>query len=73
MSLADESRRTAPGYFNAWTSKRPDEAVSFLADDLAFCGSTNSYSSAEQFRPVPIGFAGMTRRAQLSKPLVESD
>ena|SRR6267154_1202529 len=73
MSAAEETRKAVLGYFNAWTAKRPDEAYRYLADDLAFWGPTNSYSSAEQFRPALIAFAGMTRRAQLTKLLVEGD
>jgi hypothetical protein len=73
MSQAEETRKTVLGYFSAWTAKRPDEAYAFLADDLAFWGPTNSYSSAEQFRPAPIAFAGMTGRAQLTKLVVEGD
>jgi len=73
MSNADETRKTVLAYFNAWTAKRPDEAFTFLAEDLAFWGPTNSYGSAEQFRPALIAFAGMTRRAQLTKLVVEGD
>jgi hypothetical protein len=36
MSQADETRKTVLAYFNAWTAKRPDEAFTLLADDLAF-------------------------------------
>jgi hypothetical protein len=73
MSAAEATRETVLGYFNAWTTKRPDEAYTFLADDLTFWGPTASYSSAEQFRPALIAFAGMTKRAQLTKLLVEGD
>ena len=73
MSAADETRETVLGYFNAWTARKPDEAYTVLAADLAFWGPTASYSSAEQFRPALIGFAGMTKRAQLTKLLVEGD
>lgn len=73
MSQADETRKTVLGYFNAWTAKRPDEAFTFLADDLAFWGPTNSYTSAAQFRPGLNAFAAMTKRAQLAKLIVEDD
>jgi hypothetical protein len=53
-------------YFNAWTTRRADEAYAFLADDLAFWGPTASYTSAQQFRPALVAFAGMTKRAQLT-------
>ena len=73
MSKAEETRETVLGYFNAWTAKRPDEAFAFLADDLAFWGPNASYSSAAQFRPGLNAFAGMTKRAQLTKLIVEGD
>jgi hypothetical protein len=73
MSKAEETRETVLGYFNAWTSKRTDEAYAFLAEDLVFWGPTASYASAEQFRPGLVAFAGMTKRAQLTKLVVEGD
>jgi SnoaL-like domain len=73
MSTAEATRETVLGYFNAWTARRPDEAFAFLADDLVFWGPTASYTSAEQFRPALVAFAGMTKRAQLTKLLVEGD
>jgi hypothetical protein len=73
MSKAEETRETVLGYFNAWTSKRTDEAYAFLAEDLVFWGPTASYASAEQFRPGLVAFAGMTKRAQLTKLVVEGE
>ena len=73
MSKAEETRETVLGYFNAWTSKRTDEAYAFLAEDLVFWGPTASYASAEKFRPGLVAFAGMTKRAQLTKLLVDGD
>jgi hypothetical protein len=73
MSTAEETRETVLGYFIAWTAKRPEEAFTYLADDLAFWGPTASYTNAEQFRPALIAFAGMTKRAQLTRLIVEGD
>jgi len=73
MTAAEETRATVLGYFNAWTTNKTDEAYTFLADDLAFWGPTASYTSAEEFRPALIRFASMTKRAQISKLLVEGD
>jgi ketosteroid isomerase-like protein len=56
MSKAEETRETVLSYFNAWTTKRPDEASAFLADDLVFWGPTASYTSAQQFRPALVAF-----------------
>ena len=70
---ADETRRAVQGYFDAWTSHRPDEAFAFLAPDLKFGGPTASYESAEAFRPALNGFAAMTKWARVVELLVDDD
>jgi hypothetical protein len=73
MNTSEETREIVLGYFNAWTANKVDEAYAFLADNLAFWGPTASYASAEEFRPGLIRFAAMTKRAQITKLLVEGD
>jgi SnoaL-like domain len=73
MTTSEETRKTVLGYFNAWTTHKTDEAYAFLADDLAFWGPTASYASAEEFRPGLIQFAAMTKRAQITRLLVDGD
>ena len=67
---ADETRRAVEGYFNAWTTHRPDDAFAFLADDLKFAGPTAAYDSAEAFRPALNAFAAMTKRAKIVELLI---
>jgi hypothetical protein len=73
MTTSEETRKIVSGYFDAWTSNKTDQAYAFLADNLAFRGPTASYASAEEFRPALIQFAAMTKRAEITKLLVEGD
>ena len=73
MTMSEETREIVSGYFNAWTTNKTDAAHAFLADNLAFWGPTANYTSAEEFRPALNQFAAMTKRAQITKLLVEGD
>jgi hypothetical protein len=73
MTTQDETRRVVESYFAAWTANRPDEAYALLAEDLEFSGPTNSYRSAEAFRPALVRFAAMTRSARITELLVAGD
>ena len=61
------------GYFNAWTGHQPDDAYSFLAEDLNFAGPTGSYDSAAAFRPALQGFAAMSRAARVVELVIDGD
>jgi ketosteroid isomerase-like protein len=71
--MDSETRRVVMGYFDAWTSRRVDDAFALLAPDLRFWGPTASYESAEAFRPALQGFAAMTRGARVTELLVDGD
>jgi ketosteroid isomerase-like protein len=73
MTMEDTTRRVVEGYFDAWTTKRVDEAFALLAEDLEFAGPTASYRSAEAFRPALVNFAAMTKAARLVELTVEGD
>jgi hypothetical protein len=68
-----ETRAVVLRYFEAWTSKRTDDAFACLAADLEFAGPSASYRSAEEFRPALIGFAAMTRGARVVDLVVAGD
>ncbi|HKV86763.1 MAG TPA: nuclear transport factor 2 family protein [Candidatus Dormibacteraeota bacterium] len=70
MDEASETRAAVEGYFQAWTTRRPEEAFAFLAPDLKFSGPTASYESADEFRPALDGFAAMTRSARIVELVV---
>lgn len=72
-TTSDETRRVVEGYFNAWTTKRVDDAQSLLAPDLEFSGPTASYRGAEAFRPALANFAAMTMWARIVELLVDGD
>lgn len=73
MSDSAETRRVVEGYFDAWTSKRTDDAYALLADDLHFTGPNAEYHSRAECRPGLLGFAGLSRNAQKLELLVEDD
>ena len=73
MTIQDTTHRVVEAYFNAWTTKRVDEAFALLAEDLEFVGPTASYRSAEAFRPALVNFAAMTRDARAVELTVEGD
>lgn len=73
MSDSAETRRVVEAFFDAWISKRTDDAYALLADDLHFTGPGVEYRSRAEFRPGLLGFAGLTTRAQLLELLVEGD
>ncbi len=70
MTDEEVTRRVVRGYFDAWTSKRVDEAFAHLAPDLEFWGPTSSFTSAAAFRPALEGFAAMARSAKIVELLV---
>jgi SnoaL-like domain len=67
----DETRRVVEAYFRAWTSRRTDEAFALLADDLHFTGPSAEYRTREEFRPGLVGFAGLTKSADVVELLVD--
>jgi hypothetical protein len=71
MSEQNETRRVVEAYFRAWTSKRTDKAYALLADDLHFAGPSAEYRTREEFRPGLIGFAGLTKSAEVVELLVD--
>jgi ketosteroid isomerase-like protein len=73
MTNAHETRTVVQGYFDAWTTKRVDDAYALLAEDLAFAGPTATYASAAAFRPALAGFAAMTSGARVVELLVDGD
>lgn len=73
MTLHDETRRVVEAYFAAWTSHRPDDAFELLADDLWFSGPSAEYRTRDEFRPGLVGFAAMTKRAEIVDLLVDGN
>lgn len=73
MTATADARTVVESYFNSWVGKRPDDAFTWLADDLTFIGPTGSYASAAEFRPALNGFAAMTRRAAIIELMVEGN
>jgi len=73
MANPDETRRVVEGYFNAWTSNKPDQAYALLAKDLHFSGPSAEYRTAEEFRPALNGFAALTQGARVLELLVDGD
>lgn len=73
MGHADQTRATVEGYFEAWTSHRPDHAFQFLAPHLRFAGPTATYESADEFRPALNGFAAMTRSARVVELIIDGN
>jgi hypothetical protein len=68
-----DTRRVVQAYFDAWTTKRVDDAYALLADDLHFAGPTATYASAAEFRPALAGFAAMTSGARAIDLIVDGD
>src|SRR5687767_10904644 len=68
-----DTRKIVMEYFNAWTTKKTDEAFATLADDLEFVGPNASFKSAAEFRPGLESFAAMTRSVKISELLVDGD
>jgi hypothetical protein len=73
MANPDETRRVVQGYFDAWTSKRVDDARALLDEQLEFVGPTARYQGAKAFEPALAGFAQMTRGARMVELLVDGD
>jgi hypothetical protein len=73
MSSSEETRRVVQGYFDAWTSKRVDDARALLAEDLEFAGPSASYTSAKAFEPALAGFAAMTKWARVIELVATGD
>ena len=73
MSNPSETRSVVEAYFNAWTSKRIEDAYALLANNLHFVGPNATYETAEQFRPGLIGFAKLTLSARVLELLVDGD
>ena len=73
MSEASQTRAAVERYFHAWVGKRVDEAMSCLAEDLAFLGPSAHYASAAEFRPGLERFAAMTKSAKILELVVEGD
>jgi hypothetical protein len=73
MTAPNSPARIVEAYFNAWTSKKTDEAYALLADDLQFSGPNATYHSAKEFRPGLNGFAAMTKWAKIVDLLVDGD
>jgi ketosteroid isomerase-like protein len=67
----EETRRVVQGYFDAWTSKRIDDAYALLADDLAFRGPNARYATRADFRAPLEGFAKATRAARITELVVD--
>jgi ketosteroid isomerase-like protein len=73
MTVADGTRSVVERYFTAWTTKDVRGAHALLAPDLAFCGPTASYQSADAFWPALVKFAEMTKSARILELVVEGD
>jgi hypothetical protein len=69
----EETRKTVLAYFEAWTSRRTDDAFAQLAPDLEFVGPTSSFKSAAAFKPALEGFAKLAKRAQIVELLVDGN
>jgi hypothetical protein len=53
------------GYYDAWTSGRMDAARAFLADDLDFQGSIDTFHRADDFMAALTQFQKMLRSVNL--------
>jgi len=73
MATPEETRRVVEAYFNAWTSKKTDEAYALLAPNLHFGGPISTFETAEDFKPGLIGFASLTKSARILELLVDGN
>jgi len=69
MSAADVIRM----YHEAWTQRDMSTARSYLADDLDFQGSIDTFSSADEFIATLTGFAQMLTRVDLLQDFYTGD
>ena len=69
MSAADVIRM----YHEAWTQRDMSTARSYLADDLDFQGSIDTFSSADEFIATLTGFAQMLTRVDLLQDFYTDD
>src|SRR5262249_43561689 len=67
------TRDVVMGYFNAWTTKRTDDAYALLADDLHFAGPSAEYKTAAEFKPGLVGFAAMTKGVKVVDLIIDGD
>ena len=73
MAADADTRTVVEGYFLAWVNKRPDDAYTWLADDLVFVGPTGRFTSAAEFQPALNRFSTMTLSAKIIELMVEGD
>jgi hypothetical protein len=60
-------------YYESWTQRDMGTARSYLADDLDFQGSIDTFSSADDFIATLTGFAQMLTRVDLLQEFYTDD
>jgi hypothetical protein len=60
-------------YYESWTQRDMGTARSYLADDLDFQGSIDTFSSADEFIATLTGFAQMLTRVDLLQEFYTDD
>jgi ketosteroid isomerase-like protein len=66
-----DARSIADSYYQAWTGKRFDDAVSLLAPDLKVEVPINDYPTRDSFAQALAAFGGMAERVELLAELGE--
>jgi ketosteroid isomerase-like protein len=62
---AQDTAAVIRGYYNAWTSKEFDQAVSLLAQDLTVEVPVNEYPDARSFAAALANFGAMATKTEL--------
>jgi hypothetical protein len=73
MDTTALTRATARAYHDAWTSRRFDEAVALLADDLRVEVPINAYPTKASFAAALTGFGSIVRHVTLLADLAEDN